>query len=80
MSPSEFNLSAQVACARRELGKRCFVYPRLIASGKMTANDAERETACMEAILVTLTKLLMEEDQRGMLPLFDRTSTDTKPK
>ena len=71
MSPSEFNLRAQCACARRELGKRRFVYPRLISAGKMSQAEAEKETACMEAILVTLTNLTIEENKRLDLPLFD---------
>jgi hypothetical protein len=74
MNSSEFDLRSQCACARRELGKRRFVYPRLIASGKMSPEAADKEEACMEAILVTLTKLLIEESKRGELPLFDRTA------
>ena len=70
MNPSEVNRQAQVACARRELGKRRFVYPRLIGNGKLTQAEAEREIACMEAILITLTKLLTEEGRRNELPLF----------
>ena len=80
MSPSEFNLMAQCACVRRELGMRRFVYPQRIAAGKMTHAEAERETACMEAVLVTLTKLQMEEQRRTELPLlFDDAKTNNTP-
>jgi hypothetical protein len=71
MNPSEFNLQAQVACARRELGWRQYVYPRRVAAGKMTPADANREIACMEAVLVTLTKLLLEEQKTNNPTLFD---------
>jgi hypothetical protein len=75
MNPSEFDLKSQCACARRELGFRRYVYPKRVAAGKMTQADADKEEACMEAILVTLTKLLMEQSKRSELPLFDRSET-----
>lgn len=68
---TEFTLLAQVACARRELGYRKYVYPERVMRGKMRQADADRETACMEAILVTLTKLQMEDDKRNNPSLFD---------
>jgi len=70
MNASEFGIQAQVTCVRRELSYRRFVYPKRIAAGKTTTTEAEREIACMEAILVTLTKLLTEEKTRQELPLF----------
>ena len=72
MSPSEFDLRAQVACARRELGKRKHYYPYLIQKKKLTRDEAEKETACMEAILVTLTNLMIDHDKRNNPTLFDR--------
>ena len=45
----------------------------------MSPADAEKEEACMEAILVTLTNLMVEEDKKGQLPLFDRTALPPKP-
>jgi hypothetical protein len=72
MTPSEFGIQAQVTCVRRELSYRRFVYPKRIAAGKMPPADAEREIACMEAVLVTLTKLLLEEQKTNNPMLFDR--------
>jgi hypothetical protein len=41
----------------------------------MTLAEAEKEIAGMEAILVTLTNLLIEENKRGETPsLFDRAA------
>jgi len=75
MNPSEFDLNSQCACARRQSSFRRYVYPKRVAAGKMTQADADKEEACMEAILVTLTKLLMEQSKRSELPLFDRSET-----
>jgi hypothetical protein len=44
--------------------------PRKVAQGPPA--DAEREIACMEAVLVTLTKLLLEEQKTNNPMLFDR--------
>jgi hypothetical protein len=64
MHHSEFNLQAQLACARRELQMRRVYYPKRIASRTMTVDDADRQTACMEAIVFTLEKLMLEEANR----------------
>ena len=72
MTASEFSIQAQVACARRELSYRRYVYPKRIAAGKMSPADADKEVACMEAILVTLTGLLIEEKKTNNPDLFDR--------
>jgi len=40
-----------IACARRELSMRQSVYPRWIASGKMTREKADHEILCMEEIV-----------------------------
>jgi hypothetical protein len=80
MNPSEFNLTAQVACARRELGYRRYVFPKAVAARKMTPAEAEKEEACMEAILVTLTKLKMAEDILNEPPsLFGRIAPNQTP-
>lgn len=39
------------ACAERELAMRERVYPRWVRDGKMKAADADREIACMRAIV-----------------------------
>lgn len=48
------SLKVQIATAERELAKRQRVYPRLIATGKMTAAQAAAETVAMAAIVGTL--------------------------
>ncbi len=45
------SLEDMLGCARRELKMRRRAYPRWIALGKMTAEEAERETTIMEAIV-----------------------------
>lgn len=75
MKASEFTLTAQIACVNREIRWRRYVYPKRVASSKMTLAEAEKEIAGMEAILVTLTNLLIEENKRGETPsLFDRAA------
>jgi hypothetical protein len=69
---SEFDLRAQIVCVRREIQYRRYVYPKRIAAGKMRPVDAEKEVACMEAVLATLSKLLTEDDKRNNPTLFDR--------
>ena len=46
----------QIACVERELEMRPKVYLRLIAQRKMTAQRADHEIACMEAVLKTLQR------------------------
>ena len=45
-----FHIDDLIACARRELGYRKRVYPRLVAEGKMKPETAEREIELMTAI------------------------------
>lgn len=40
----------KLACAERELAMRLRVYPRWVEEGKMSADKAKREVACMAAI------------------------------
>lgn len=44
----------QVKAIEREIGYRARVYPRLVQSGRMTANDARKQTLTMQAVLETL--------------------------
>lgn len=46
----------QVKCVARELKLRKQCYPRWVARGNMTQEKADREIACMEAVLETLQK------------------------
>ena len=41
---------AKLRAVRREIRQRRRVYPRLIANGKMTQQEADHEIAVMEAI------------------------------
>ena len=63
MEPPKFDLLDLIQAARREVAFRRRVYPRLIAQGKLSREDAERETFLMIAILENL------EDQ-SQLRLF----------
>ena len=45
-----------VACAEREVRFREFVYPRRVATRKMTPEKAEKEISLMKAIVEELKK------------------------
>jgi hypothetical protein len=45
-----------VACAEREVRFREFVYPRRVATRKMTPEKAEKEIALMKAIVEELRR------------------------
>jgi hypothetical protein len=59
---TKFSINDLVACARRELAQRRRVYRKLVATGKMAQEDADREIALMEAIRENL-----ENQQRPKL-------------
>ena len=52
-------LRDQIACVAREVALRRNVYRGFVASGRMTAEKAEHELACMAAVLATLQELEM---------------------
>jgi hypothetical protein len=58
MTPATVPLWRQIACAKREVRLRLQVYPKLIAHHKMTEEEAQEETLCMQAILATLHELI----------------------
>lgn len=60
-------LTDQLAAARRELGMRRRVYPRQVASGRMTQAAADHEIACMQAIVDTLAGLIGPEPKQSEL-------------
>jgi hypothetical protein len=64
---SEPTLSDLAKCARREAAMRRRVYPRWIDNGKMTQDQADHETACMDAI----AKLLSDMEQKEQPSLFE---------
>lgn len=50
-------LEQQIACLRRELALRERVYPKWVASGRMTPVGADRELDAMRAALQTLVRV-----------------------
>lgn len=44
-------------CAKRELAMRKKVYPRWVEQGRMTQQKADREIACMSAIVEDYRKI-----------------------
>jgi hypothetical protein len=48
---SSITIQDKLACVVRELGYRQHVYPRLIASKKLSQSQADRQIAVMEAIV-----------------------------
>ena len=50
-------LGEMIDCVKREVGLRYAVYPKLIASGKMTKEQAEKEKRLMYAVLRCLQKI-----------------------
>jgi hypothetical protein len=51
------SLPDQIVCVMRELAMRRRVYPRWVAEGRMTGEQAARETWHMQAVLDTLRGL-----------------------
>lgn len=50
MTDLKFTASDKLDCIKREIGKRKYVYPRLVQEGRLSEAKANREIACMEAI------------------------------
>lgn len=51
----------KLACAKRELSYRKWVYPGRVEADKMSAGKAAHEIACMEAIVADYEKLAEKE-------------------
>jgi hypothetical protein len=58
-------LDDQIREVERELGARRHVYPRLIDSGKLTRQKADRQMAVMAAVAATL-KALKAQRENGL--------------
>jgi hypothetical protein len=56
-----FSATELEACARRELSKRNYIYPRAVAIGKMRQVEATREIAMMRAIAEHYAELAKKE-------------------
>lgn len=51
---ADYPIAALIACAERECKQRERVYPRLIASGRMSREKAREELRMMRAIVANL--------------------------
>ena len=59
-SPTEnkvITIDDQIQCVSREIGMRLMVYPSLIVRKRISAEKAEFEQRCMEAVLETLRQV-----------------------
>lgn len=61
---ADISASQKCACAQREVAMRKRVYPKWIAEGKMTAEQAHREIETMQAIA---------DDYQKMSSPYERT-------
>ena len=66
-------LHRQLAAVRNEIALRRRVYPRFIASGRLTESEAADRIECMQAVLDTLTKLKAAEKEAREPSLFPPT-------
>ena len=55
-------------CAKRELALRRRLYPRFVASGKLTQDEADRELLVMEKIMKDYQKQVNDTNEGA--PLF----------
>ena len=62
-----FTAKDKAECAEREVKQRQRVYPRLVESGRMTQQLADRQTALMEAIAADYRTATNAEDAKGRL-------------
>jgi len=53
--------------AQREVGQRRWVYPKLVASGKLTQAQADRQIAIMAEIALDMGALAAKEEDEGRL-------------
>ena len=63
-------LERQIACVRRELTMRRKVYPKWIAGGRMTQEQAQEQISTMEAVQATLEQLLAQRKAQVTPELF----------
>lgn len=81
MAGIDFELLEQmINCAKREVAFRYRVYPRLIANGKMTAEQADKEKALMYAIQKALQKIYDGTAPKPVQQSFLNAQEYIKPK
>ena len=51
------NIDTKIECLKREIKRRKKFYPYMVKDEKLTQEEADFETATMQAILETLTQL-----------------------
>lgn len=64
------DIEAQIASVEREITMRERAYPRWVDQRRMTAKTAERELACMRAVLATLRRVASDEGHER-LPIME---------
>jgi hypothetical protein len=57
-----YSTGDKLKCVERELRYRKYVYPNRVADGKMTQDEATRQTEIMEAIVWDYTRRLADEE------------------
>lgn len=57
--------------AQKEVGYRRFVYPKLVASGKMSQADADRRIAIMDEMAADYGRAAQKQERAESLPLID---------
>ena len=62
-----FTLADKIASVRREIVWRRKVYPGRVQNGRMSTAKAQREIACMEAILADLEAQQRQQEPRRLL-------------
>lgn len=67
---SEVPLERQLAAVRDEISKRRRVYPRWVADGRMSQDQADRRLEEMAAVRSTLERLLAEQKSKTTPQLF----------
>ncbi len=63
----ELTTADMLACARREVRMRQRVYLRWVSEGRMTAEKAQHEIACMQGIVALLAPMVEAEKPQGRL-------------
>jgi hypothetical protein len=67
---AEITIERQIAAARDEVNKRRHVYPRWVADGRMTQEEADNRIAAMQAVQATLERVRDEERAKVAPGLF----------
>ena len=69
-------LRQMVTEANRELAQRSRVYPRLVAQGRLTQEQADRQNERLSAIRDLLREMADAAERQVSPPLFEEERTD----